>query len=290
MARLDTLFARFIEQLKSTFFAWQNDQAARRGAALAFYSILSLGPLLLLVLVVAALVWNRNLAQGQLMGQMVNLMGERGAEAVRSMLTATSNNKHGGILATLFGIAMLIFSASGFFGELQESMNTIWKIKLQQSKPMVTMIRQRFLSFMMVLGTAFLLLVSLVLSTTFTAAANYARTRFPVLAVTIPLIDFSFSFMMSSFLFAVIFKMVPDTLITWRSVMPGATLTAGLFVIGKMLIGFYLGHTSVASSYGAAGSVVIILIWVYYSAQILLFGAEFTAVGQKRHTTQQSKS
>jgi membrane protein len=283
----DNPATRFGERLRLAYSGWQDDQAARRGAALAFYSILSLGPLLLLVLVVAATVWDRNVARGQVMAQMINLMGDQGAEAVRSMLTATSDNKQGGLLATMFGIAMLIFSASGVFGELQDSMNAIWKVKPQTGKPILRMMRERFLSFTMVLGTAFLLLVSLALSAAFAAAANYASKSFPVFALTAPLMDFGFSFVMISFLFAVIFKMVPDVPIAWRSVAPGAMLTAALFVIGKMLIGFYLGHTGVASSYGAAGSVVIILIWVYYSAQILFFGAEFAAVGHRQRAKRQ---
>jgi membrane protein len=269
------MFANSWKLLKHTFAAWQRDEAARRGAALAFYSVLSLGPLLLLVLVAAAFIWGRRAAQGQIVTEMAGLVGPEGAAAIQSILKTASENRHGGIVATILGVAMLMFSASGAFGELQHAMNTIWKVPERQGKKLALLLRARFLSFSMVLGTAFLLLISLVLSAAFAALASFLSRQFPILATMMPVTDFVVSLIMITLLFGVIFKYVPDRKIAWRSVWPGAALTAVLFVVGKMLIGLYLSHTGVASSYGAAGSVVIILLWVYYSAQILFFGAEF---------------
>lgn len=272
------VFHNFWKLIKLTFVRWQHDQAARRGAALAFYSVLSLGPLLLLVLVAAAFIWGKRAAQGQIMAQMVDLVGQQGAAAIQSILKTASENRHGGIIATILGVVMLIFSASGVFGELQDAMNTIWKVPPRTGKRIMLLLRERFLSVTMVLGTAFLLLTSLVLSAGFAALARYLSDILPAIAVIMPITDFVVSLLIITLLFGVIFKMVPDHKIAWRAVWPGALLTAVLFVVGKMLIGLYLSHTGVASSYGAAGSVVIILIWVYYSAQILFFGAEFTHV------------
>jgi membrane protein len=264
--------------LKLTLAAWQRDEAARRGAAMAFYSVLSLGPLLLLVLVAAASIWGQRAAQGQIVSQMVGLLGHDGAAAIQNILKTASENRHGGLLATIFGLLMLVFSASGVFGELQGAMNAVWKVPPRKGRAIILILRERFLSFTMVLGTAFLLLISLVLSAAFSALAKFLSNVVPVLAVIMPVTDFMVSIIVIALLFGIIFKMVPDRKIAWRSVWPGAFLTAVLFVIGKMLIGFYLSHTGVASSYGAAGSVVIILIWVYYSSQILFFGAEFSRV------------
>ncbi|HEU0118186.1 MAG TPA: YihY/virulence factor BrkB family protein, partial [Alphaproteobacteria bacterium] len=261
--------------MKIAIAAWQDNQTARRGAALAFYSVLSLGPLLLLVLAASAWIWGQDAAQGQIMDQMKGLVGEQGASAIQSILTSSAIKKDDGIIATLLGFAMLIFGASGVFGELQDTMNMIWKVKPRADRPWLVIIRERFLSFTMVLGTAFLLLISMVLSAAFAAMGKYASDVMPMLSVLMPIADLLFSFILITLLFAVIFKMVPDVYVPWCAVWPSAALTSLLFAVGKMLIGLYLAHTGVASSYGAAGSVVILLIWIYYSAQILFFGAEF---------------
>lgn len=282
------IFHSSLKLLKLTHAAWQRDQAARRGAALAFYSVLSLGPILLLVLVAAAFIWGQRAAQGDITAQMVGLVGQEGAAAIQSILKTASANKHGGILATIFGFVMLLFSASGAFGELQDAMNAIWKVPPRQGKKLALLLRARFLSFTMVLGTAFLLLTSLVLSAAFAALARFLSSQFPILATVMPLTDFVVSLVMITLLFGIIFKYVPDHKISWRGVWPGAVLTAVLFVVGKMLIGLYLSHTGVASSYGAAGSVVIILLWVYYSAQILFFGAEFAHVYDEARRARQN--
>jgi membrane protein len=264
--------------LQSTFSAWVNNKASRLGAALAFYSILSLGPMILLVLVVAASIWGEKAAQGQIVAQMSSLVGQQGAQAIQTILKTASHSRHGGMIAAGFSFLTLLFSASGVFGELQGAMNTIWKVPPRKEKGLLIMLRQRFLSFTMVVGSAFLLLISLVLSAAFSAITSYASGMLPALSVIMPTLDFVVSLALITLLFALTFKTVPDTKITWGSVWPAAVLTAVLFVVGKMLIGLYLSHTGVASSYGAAGSVVIILIWVYYSAQILFFGAEFAYV------------
>src|SRR5580704_1732824 len=186
--------------LSQTYAAWKADQAARRGAALAFYSVLSLGPLLLLVLVAAAFIWGRHAAQGQIMTQMVGLLGPQGAAAIQSILKTASENSHGGIIATVFGVGMLMFSASGAFGELQDAMNAIWKVPPRQGKKLALLLRARFLSFSMVLGTAFLLLISLVLSAGFAALARFLSDEFPILATMMPVTDFVVSLIMITLL------------------------------------------------------------------------------------------
>jgi membrane protein len=261
--------------LRLTFHAWSADRASRLGAALAFYSVLSLGPLLLLVLVAAASIWGEKAAQGQIVAQMTSMVGEQGAEAIQIILKAAAQNKHGGMLASLFSFITLLFSASGVFGELQDAMNLIWKVPPRKDKPLLAMLRGRFLSFTMVVGSAFLLLTSLVFSAAVAAVASYVSRLIPVLGFVMPLTDFLLSVATIAILFAVTFKVVPDMKIEWKNVWPAAALTSVLFTAGKMIISLYLSHTGVASSYGAAGSVVVILIWVYYSAQILFFGAEF---------------
>ncbi len=267
-----TIFWRL---LKISANSWIENKSARLGAALAFYSVLSLAPLLLLVMNIASFFWGAEAAQGQIVSQMSSIIGEQGAEAIQNILTVSQNNKSTGLIAALMGGATLLFSASGAFGELQDAMNIIWKAKPRQGTVWV-LVRERFLSFTMVVGSGFLLLVSLLLSAWLAAAAAYMRGLLPDFIILMRLLDFIVGFGVVSFLFALAFKVVPDLSIRWRSVWPGGMLTAFLFIVGKMAISFYLTHTNLASTYGKAGSFVVLLVWVYYSAQILFFGAEFT--------------
>jgi membrane protein len=282
-ARIKPFFSSFWKLVRLTYAAWRKDRAARLGASLAFYSVLSLGPLLLLVLVAAASIWGRRAAQGQIVDQMTGMIGMQGAQLIQGILKTSSESRHGGLIASLLSFATLLFSASGVFGELQDAMNTIWKVAPRTGKPVLVILRERFLSFTMVIGSAFLLLTSLVVSAAMTALARYADRLMPSLDLVMPAVDFVTSLGIITVLFAFTFKMVPDTRVAWRCVWPGALLTAVLFIVGKMLIGLYLAHTGVASSYGAAGSVIIILLWVYYSAQILFFGAEFSHAYAEHH-------
>jgi membrane protein len=267
---------QFWQLLKQAGQSWVDNKSARLGAALAFYSVLSLAPLLLLVLTAAAAIWGQKAAQGNIMGQMTSIIGREGAEAIQSILAASEQNKSGGLIATLTGIVTLLFSASGVFGELQDSMNLIWKAKPRQGQAILVMLRERFTSFTMVVGSGFLMLISLLVSAALSVASQYVNGLLPDFVLLMQAINFLISFGVIALLFAMTFKVVPDVSVPWRDVWPGGILTAALFIIGKMVIGFYLGHAGMASTYGAAGSFVALLLWVYYSAQILFFGAEFT--------------
>jgi membrane protein len=263
--------------LKQTGQAWLDNNAARLGAALAFYSVLSLSPLLVLVLAAASAIWGDQAAQGQIVGQMRGLVGEQGAAAIQNILASAAANKYGGTLAAFLGFFSLLFSASSAFGELQDAMNIIWHAPPRE-RPILEMLRQRFFSFTMVMGTGFLLLISLLISAGLAAATHFIDGLMPGAILAMHVVNFVVSFAIIAFLFALIFKTIPDLPIPWCSVWPGSVLTALLFIAGKSLIGLYIGQAGIASSYGAAGSVVILLLWVYYSAQILFFGAEFAFI------------
>jgi membrane protein len=243
------------------------------GAALAFYSILSLGPLLLLLLAGASLIFDHDLARNRIMDEFSRLIGDQSANTFAVFLNNSSPGHKNG--TTILGVATLLFGASGVFGQLQDALNTIWQVKPREGAVM-SLIWQRFVSFSMILGTGFLLLVSLTLSAALTAVKDYTTALVPGFAILMQGIDILISFGLTAFLFALIFKFVPDAKTGWRSSWAGGALTSLLFTLGKFMIGLYLGKAGVASSYGAAGSMVVILLWVYYSSQILLFGAEFT--------------
>ncbi|MDP9127900.1 MAG: YihY/virulence factor BrkB family protein [Pseudomonadota bacterium] len=262
---------------RKTGARWLDDKAPRLGAALAFYSVLSLAPLLLLVFSLGTFMWGHDQAQSKLSDQIVTILGVHAAEAIKNTLTAASHNKDAGFIATVIGLITLLFSASGMFGELQDAMNTIWKTPPRKGRPVLIMLRERAFSFIMVLGSGFLLLVSVLASTAVAAVTTYI-TDLGHMEIVVHVFDFLLSFGVSAFLFALAFRIIPDAVIPWRSVWAGGALTALLFVIGKTLIGLYLGQVSVTSSYGAAGSIVALLTWIYYSAQIFFFGAEFTFV------------
>jgi membrane protein len=262
---------------------WMDDKAPRLGAALAFYSMLSLGPLLLLVLAVAGALFGHEAAQGRIVTQIQGMIGNDGARAIQDMITDSAQKEETGIIASVLGIAMLLFGASGVFVELQSAMNTIWDVEPRPGHSLRGFLRNRFFSFSMVLGTGFLLLTSLVFSASLSALADYSSSFFPEFIILMQSLNFLISFGLISFLFCLIFKYIPDAKVAWRDAWIGAALTALLFSMGKLAIGHYLGQTSFSSSYGAAGSLAVILVWVYYSAQILFFGAEFTQVYAGRY-------
>ncbi len=260
---------------------WSEDKASQLGAAMAFYSILSLAPLLVIVIAIAALVFGEQEAKSQITSQMQDLMGREGAEALGTLIE-DAKQPATGTIAALLGIATLLFGASGVFGQLQEAMNTIWEV---ERKPLgfLGYIRERFLSFTMVLGVGFLLLVSLVLSALLSGMSDMLGERVHGLGFITQLANTLISFGVVTVLFALIFRVLPDTHVAWRDVWGGAMITALLFTIGKYLIGLYLGTSSVGSAYGAAGSLVVLVVWIYYSAQILFFGAELTQVYARRY-------
>jgi membrane protein len=223
-----------------------------------------------------------------MMTQLEGLVGEQGAAAISTMLEH-AQKPGSGIVATVFGVVTLLFGASGVFAQLQTAMNDIWDVPPKTSSSWWDMLRSRFLPFAMVLGTGFLLLVSLVLSAVISGVGSFIGDRWPAFETISQLANTGVSFLVVTLLFAMIFKLLPDTQVAWRDVWVGALLTAVLFTIGKFFIGLYLGKAAVGSAYGAAGSLVVLLIWIYYSAQILFFGAELTQVYAHRFGTQSSK-
>jgi len=267
-AELRALFA-------TTFDEWMRDKVPQLGAALAFYTLLSLAPLLLIAIAVAGFAFGEEAARGQIMGQIQELVGTQGAEAIQNMITSAQQPRIGGIAATI-GLATLLFAASGVFAQLQDSMNTIWEVQAKPGRGIWGTIQDRFLSFVMVVGTGFLLLVSLILSAVVSAFTHLAAGIVPGLAPAIVLGNFAVSFVIFTLLFAMIFKMLPDVEVTWRDTLVGAVVTTVLFLIGKSVLGVYFARGAFGSTYGAAASVVILLTWIYYTAQILFFGAEFT--------------
>jgi len=264
--------------LGRTYVEWKGDNVPRLGAALAFYSVLSLAPMLLLALSAATFVWGREAAQGHILDQITDIFGAHAATAFHDVLTTTSNEKHTGLIASCVGVFMLLFSASGMFNELQAAMNIIWKVRPSGSRPLWALFKERLFSFVMVIGSGFFLIASLLVSAVMAAAVNYINTLLPEARILMKGSDFLVSLLITTLLFATMFKVIPERSIPWRSVWAGALLTSLLFVAGKTLIGFYLGHVGVASTYGAAGSLVVLLLWIYYSVQILFLGAEFTYV------------
>jgi len=254
---------------------WQAHKVPRLGAALAYYTVFSIAPLLVIVTAIAAFVFGREAVDGQLQQQLRGFLGADGAQAVQSLL-ADAYQPGSGMAAVLLGLGTLVIGASAVFGQLKDALNTIWEVQPKPGSTLLTLIRDEFLSFAMVLCIGFLLLVSLVISSALAAVHSYSVGLLPGQEALFHAANLLASFLVVTLLFALIFKVLPDAYIAWRDVWSGALLTAVLFELGKLLIGLYLGNASVGSSYGAAGSIIVILIWAYYSAQILLFGAELT--------------
>lgn len=267
--------------LKLTYQGWKEDKASRLAAALAYYTIFSLAPMLVIVMAVAGLIWHRDAVQSAVMNQIQGLVGAQGSEFVSGLLTSASSPAQG-IVATLLGIITLLFGALGVFNELHNALNTIWEVKEEKIEGFWNTVKDvivdRFLSFTMVLGIGFMLLVSLVISAGISATEELLASVLPFHELILQIINLVISIGVITLFFALIFKFLPDAKIAWRDVWVGAFFTAVLFALGKTLIGLYLGSSAIASSYGAAGSLVLLLVWIYYSAQILFFGAEFTQV------------
>ena len=268
--------------LSATYMKWSEDHAQGLGAALAFYTVFSLAPLLLIVIAIAGLVFGQEAAEGQIIGQIQGLVGEESAKAIQGILENVRKPATG-LIATALAIITLLFGATGVFAQLQEALNTIWGVENKSGLGILQILRNRFLSFMTVLGSGFLLLASLVLSAGLAAIGQRLEYLLPGPEPFIQAINFLVSFGVITVLFAMIYKMLPDVSIQWSDVWIGAGMTSLLFTIGKFLIGLYLGKSDVGVVYGAAGSLIIILLWVYYAAQIFLLGAEFTAVYANSH-------
>jgi len=263
--------------LKQTYTEWSQDRASRLAAALAYYAVFSLAPLLLIIIAVAGFVWGQGNIRAQMIGQAQNLLGESGAKLIQSLLDSTSRSGSG-LLASLIGVATLILGAVGVFNELQSSLNHIWKIEPGQTEGIPAVIKNtlidRLASFGLILGIGGLLLFSLITSTIITGL--------PISNLVLQVIDFFLSFGLMTLLFAMIYKFLPDAEIAWQDVWMGAAVTALLFTIGKYLVSIYLNHSATSSAFGAAGSLALLLIWIYYTAQIVFFGAEFTQVYANR--------
>jgi membrane protein len=279
------MFKRIWTILKEAVSGWLDDNATRLAAALAFYTILSVAPLLVIVTAIAGLVFGQDAASGKLVDEMRGFMGDAGADVVKTTIEHADRPKTG-IFATVVGIVTLLIGASGVFGELQAAMNAVWNVQPKPGQGIWGTIRKRFLSFGMVLVVGFLLLVSLVITTAMSALGGYLSGLVPGLPTLMHIANFVLSFLVVAVLFALIFKFLPDAKIAWRDVWFGALVTAALFTIGKYLIGLYLGKTAPGSAFGAAGSVVAFVIWVYYSGLIVFFGAELTEV-TARHAGRQ---
>jgi membrane protein len=259
---------------RRTFQEWNEDEAPKLGAALAFYSMLSIGPLLLIAASLAGLVISHDAAGRYIIEQMRGLVGNDGARTFEAVL-AHAQDRHQGILATVIGLVTLLVSAAGFFGQLQAALNTIFHVPKEKTG-VGDFIKKRLLSFGMVIGICLLLLSSLVVSAALAGLSGLFEKS--VSALLLQVANVVISIAVSTLLFGVTFKVLPDVRMGWRDVWIGAVLTAILFAVGKSLIGLYLGRSTFASTYGAAGSLIVLLVWVYYSAQIIFFGAAFTQV------------
>jgi membrane protein len=261
--------------LRQAASQWSDDDGPSRGAALAYYTVFSVAPMLLIAVAVAGLIFGVEAARGELVSQLSGLMGEEGARAIEALVRSAAK-PHEGIAATAVALGALLIGATTVFAELQDALDHIWQLPSQRSKGLWRLISTRLLSFGMILGVGFLLTVSLVLSAVVAAMGKRwgpALGDWPVIAEAL---NFGGGFLLVTLMFAMIYKVMPRTPVRWRDVWIGAGVTALLFTIGKSLIGLYIGRSGVTSGFGAAGSLVVLLLWVYYSAQIFLLGAEFT--------------
>jgi membrane protein len=262
---------------KRTYSDWDDDNAPRLGAALAFYTILSISPLVILVLAIVSLIFNRSSAQAHLLSQARSLVGMEGASTIQSLLEA-GKRASTGMIASFMGLLTLVFGASGVFSELRSALNLIWDVKPKAGSGIWQMLRERIFSFGMVVSIGFVLLASLLASAALDAVTKFFSGLIPISPFVLAILDFVVSVTGIAILFGLILKYVPETKVQWSEVRVGAIATALFFTIGKVLLGLYLGKTTPGSPYGAAGSLVVMVIWVYYSAQIFYFGAEFTHV------------
>ena len=268
------MLGRCWQLLRESVEAFIADDALSRGASISFYTVTSIGPVLFIVVAIAGIAFGEEAARGAIAGELVSLMGKESADLVQTMIQSASG-KSSGILASVVGMVTLLVTASGVFGEMQSALNVIWKAQ-PQGTTISRLVRARAASFGLVAALGFLLLVSLVISTILSALGAYANTTLRFGAFILQIINSVVSLVLISILFSAIYKVLPDVKLAWRDVLVGAVVTAVLFNLGKFLIGLYLAYSAVASSYGAAGALIVVLLWIYYSAQIFLLGAEFT--------------
>jgi len=278
--------------LSDSVAEWSRHKAPRLGASLAFYTLLSLTPLLLVAVSVAALAFGQQLAESDLVYQVQELAGTAGAKAVQALLEGSKNTTHG-IIATGIGLVTLLFGASGVLIELRDALNTIWEVPAPELKGnlqrIASFIKERLFSFALVLSIGFLLLISLVVNAWIAALGAYSVAALPAHEAILHVLNTLVSFAVTTGLFAAIYKVMPDVRIEWRDVLLGGAVTSALFTAGKLLIGLYLGKASFASTYGAAASIVVFIVWVYYSSQIFFLRAEFTKIFANRYGSQPNR-
>lgn len=260
--------------LKAAAMGYWADNALSRGAAIAYFTIFSIAPVLFIAIALAGLVFGRDAAEGAIVGQLSGLMGHQSASALQGMIRG-AYHQHSSVRATAVGLVVLLVTASGAFGEMQSALNDIWKAQPSAST-VSQLVRARLISIGLVLTLGFVLLVSLAINAVLSAFGSRIERLLPGFQYALRAIDFGVSLLLIAALLAAIYKVLPDKGIAWRDVGIGAVVTAVLFSIGKYLIGLYIGSTAISSSYGAAGALMVILLWIYYTAQIFLFGAEFT--------------
>ncbi len=277
--------------LKEAVEEWQRDRVDQMAAALAYYTLFSIAPLLVIAVAVAGAVFGEEAARGEVVVQIQGLLGKAGAEVVQTALANTQNPQAGnGIVPSIVSTIALLFGASGVFIQLQDSLNTVWNVKSSPQTGVKSVVRKRIFSFAMVITIGFILMVSLLVSAVLAALSTFTNQLFPAVEIFWKVINIGISLGVFTMLFALIYKYIPDIKIAWKDVLVGAFFTSLLFSIGKELLGFYLGNGSFGSAYGAAGSVVTVLAWIYYSVQIMLFGAEFTQVYTRRYGSHRSRA
>jgi membrane protein len=284
----EKMFQKIWDLLKDTVSGFIADEALSRAASIAYFTIFSIAPLLLMVISIAGLVFGHQAAQAAILGQFSGLMGKSSGQALQTMLqSAGSQSQKSGTVATIIGVVTLLITASGAFGEIQSALNKIWKAEPKAG--LTRLVRARIASIGLVMTLGFLLVVSLAVSAGLAALGHWVEGFFPGAKVLMAMVSFVITLVLLSAVFAAIYKVLPDKQIAWRDVAVGAAATALLFTVGKSLIGIYIGSTSVAESYGTAGSLIVILLWIYYSTVTFLLGAEFTRVFAERfgsHSTQ----
>ena len=267
--------------IKESVTSFIEDEALSRGAAIAFYTVTSIAPVLFIVVAIAGLAFGQDAARGAIADQVSGLMGKESADLLQNAIKSAANTSSG-VLATVVGLVTLIVAASGVFGEMQSALNAFWKVE-PRGTTVSRLVRARAASLGLVAALGFLLLVSLVISAGVSALGRYINAYLPFGDFILEAVNFLISFLLIAVLFAAIYKVLPDKRLEWRDVGVGAVATALLFTLGKFLIGLYIGSSAVASSYGAAGALILVLLWIYYSAQIFLLGAEFTKVYASHH-------
>ena len=268
--------------IKETLTAWDEDNVTRLAASLAYYTLLSIAPLIILAVAVAGLAFGEQAARQHISGELSGVVGAGAADAIESIVK-NARAPGSGVLSIIVGVVVLLFGASGVFGELQSALNTVWEVAPKPGRGIWGLVKDRFLSFTMVVGVAFLLLVSLIVSAALTWVGQVFASSLPGGAFVWQVLNFCISLAVVTALFALMFKTLPDVHIKWRDVWVGSAVTAALFTLGKFGLGIYLGSAGVSSAYGAAGSIVALVIWVYYSSQVLLLGAEFTQIYAKHY-------